>query len=103
MSTRTQLYLKQQEKKKELLKSIDMKDILQMEEQKEKELYRCYHHNSFYNIHMLLRYQSNELATSYVRPITRALVPDKKTRSLKHQQSSNMKNMPKISLLNFRK
>lgn len=81
---------------KPTIKHIEMKGVLQMDMGKEMELCRHYNNNSFYSLHMLLRYHSNEMTSSYIQPITKEtkkvvideprLVPQRK-QSLWHKHS----------------
>lgn len=48
-----------------------MKEHRKMSEKVEKELFDYYENNSYYAVHILLRYPSNQLTTSYMQPITR--------------------------------
>ena len=65
-------YLHRETKRRtELLQSLKISELMQMEAEKEREIYKYYNDSSFYSLHILLRYQSDQLSNSYIRPSTR--------------------------------
>ena len=56
------------DKKNEMIKRLKFKDIVEMSIEKEKQLSLHYKNNSYYALHMLLRYQIYQLSPSYIKP-----------------------------------
>lgn len=66
-------YLKKEESKgKKIMKHLKFSDVIRMSVEKERTIFNQYKNNSFYNVHMLLRYKSDFLSSSYRHPSKRA-------------------------------
>ena len=62
---------KEHKRRKEIIKVLKIKDHLQMDACVERDLQKSYGCNSFYAVHILMRYQSKQISKSYVQPSTR--------------------------------
>lgn len=58
-------------RRKEMVRSLNYKDFAPTNASTVKELHRYYNDSSFYHLHMLLMYHSNQTTSSYKRPQTR--------------------------------
>ena len=62
---------REKERRNDVIKYFNLDELMQMEATKERELHKLYKNSSFYNLHMLLRYQADQITTSYRRPCSR--------------------------------
>lgn len=79
------------ERKKEKIKHLKLNDVIQMNSEKERELFLHYKTNSFYSLHMLLRYYSDQLSPSFRVTNDR---PDEVCSSVKVKESPKKMMLP---------
>ena len=65
------VFVREEERMNKNMKSISMKDIMRSNGGN-KELKEKLRNSSFYDVHVLLRYQEDMLTSSYVRPTSRS-------------------------------